>query len=251
MSAEDEVPGEDHGDGPGSVDRPPVLAGPTVRPGGDASFVPPVTLPASKNHHRSLIIAIIGVVVVIVLVAAEIVTFDEASAAISTGSGTATFTWVPPTGDAAKIVLPPRTFTGSIGGKTVTGRIAVRVFTSGHSTLIISAPPASTVVSTQYKGSFGGRPFVIVQSDRPNSTNPAYDNPPSDEGTYDGRPVHAMLGEPSGLGLTSSVTHLPGTNQKVLPFFGAIGTWQVTGVIHLPTGNAKVQTAMASYAVSS
>ncbi len=188
--------------------------------------------------------------IVAAVVVAAVVIYDKASTALSAGSGTATITWVPTPGNAPGVIFPPRTFVGTIGGKKLVGHAAVKVVTVGHSTLILGSPPSSTVVISDYDGSLGGKPFAIVQSDRPNSTDPAQNDPLLYGGTFDGMRVNLMLGAAPGLSLTAAVVHHSGATRSPIHFFGTIGTWRVTGLIDFPTWTGDEQTATATYRVS-
>lgn len=241
MSADDDVPGEDRGVGPGSDDEPAIHAGTSEATDTGTSFTAQVTSPEPEGHHRLLIIGIIGGVVVIALVIAGIVIFDEASAAISAGSGTATISWVPAPDSGGTSGNPPQAFNGTIGGNSLTG-VATTVLPTTVNPVGGSSGGSKYVQIFHYKGSFAGKTFNIgVSFKTPLSLNPSGSTSLIVNGTYDGQAVHAVVGEPNN----------PNQASPPVPFSGTIGKWRVLGFIHCCSGTPKQQTATANYSVSS
>jgi hypothetical protein len=66
-------------------------------------------------------IGLIGAVVVIAIVIVGIIVFNEASAALSAGSGTVTITWTPAPNNGDTTGNQPQSFSGNIGGHSVSG----------------------------------------------------------------------------------------------------------------------------------
>ena len=212
--------------------------------------MPPTVIPAAppegpaapKSHRRSLIIGIVCVVVIAAVVVPAAFVFDAATAAISSGNGTATITWTsaPGSGDASS--NPPQSFSGTINGHTLSGVATVAIPTGAANPFANSKGAPKNVQIFQYKGSFDGKPFDIgVFIHYPVSLGSTGSTTFTIDGTYDGQAVHATLGPPAN----------PNLSNPPIPFSGTIGSWQVKGIIHGPNGTNGKQTATATFTVNS
>jgi hypothetical protein len=238
MSSDDQVPGGDHEDGPGSVDEQAGQPG----SGAGTSFTAPVAPPGPRSNHRSLIIAIVGAVVVVAVVIVGIFVFDEASAAISAGSGTATISWVPAPGSGDTSGNPPQSFTGTVGSNSLSGVATTVLPTSGANPFGSTTGGSKYIQIFRYTGSFAGKPFNIgISFKAPLSVSTSSATSLIVNGTYDGQAVHAVVGAPSN----------PNQASPPVPFSGTIGKWRVSGTIHCCSGTPQKQTATASYTVNS
>ncbi|MGD0880983.1 MAG: hypothetical protein ABSB09_05400 [Acidimicrobiales bacterium] len=199
------------------------MAGST--PVAEASSCGPAQPTPPKSSRRSLIFGIVGVVIVVAVVIVGIFIFDETSAAIAAGSGTATITWTRAPGSVDTSTNPPQSFTGTVGGHSLVG---VATFTTAN-------PSQGTTQVGHYRGTFDGKPYALdVRVDLRDLAFVV-------TGTYDGQAVHAVIRAPSNPDLSSSTAS----------FSGTIGTWKVSGTLDIPTGTDQKQTATASYTVSS
>jgi hypothetical protein len=100
----------------------------------------------------------------------------------------------------------------------------------------IQVPPfLQNVQYFHYKGTFAGKPFALGVGISTKQVAFVI------TGTYDGQTVKAVVGLPAS----------PNLRSPPIPFHGTIGKWKVTGIIHSPTGTSQMQTATATYTVSS
>jgi hypothetical protein len=173
-------------------------------------------------------------VVVIAIVIVGIIVFNEASAALSAGSGTVTITWTPAPNNGDTTGNQPQSFSGNIGGHSVSG-VATFTLPSTSNPLKGSTPFLQNVQYFHYKGTFAGKPFALGVGISTKQVAFVI------TGTYDGQTVKAVVGLPAS----------PNLRSPPIPFHGTIGKWKVTGIIHSPTGTSQMQTATATYTVSS
>lgn len=114
-----------------------------------------------KSHRRSLIIGPVAAVVVVAVVIVGIFAFNEASAALSAGSGTATITWTPAVNNGDTTGNPPQSFTGNIGGHSLSGVATFTLPTSTTSPLVGTKVASSDVQIFRYQGT---RVSLVVSS---------------------------------------------------------------------------------------
>jgi hypothetical protein len=233
MSTDDQVPDGDDVVSPRFVDELSGDAGVDA----DTPSIEPIAPPTQRNNRRPLIIGAVGAAVGAVLVIVGIVIFDEASAAISAGTGTATITWTraPNNGDTS--TNPPQPFSGTINGHALSGLATVVIPTGSTNPFVSSTGVPKSIVAFRFKGSFDGKPFNITLGIQyPTSTTSANTGALSIEGTYDGQAVHAAIGAPTNP--TSSIPPLtfgaptntnPNQPSPPVPFSGTIGHRKVMG----------------------
>jgi hypothetical protein len=196
--------------------------------------VPTEASVAPKSHRRSVIIGIVVVVLVAAVVIPGLFVFDAATAAIASGNGTATITWTPASDNGDTLGNPAQTFSGSINGNALSGLATFTIPTESGNPALGSTPTSKELPYFHYKGSYAGKPFVLVVD--VNLQNESF----VANGRYDGQAVYAVIGPAGGSGLGNSP----------IPFHGTIGSWQVTGTVNFPTGSGR-QTATATFKVSS
>jgi len=121
-----------------------------------------------------------------------------------------------------------------IGGHSVSG-IATFTLPSASKPLQGSTPDLQSVQYFHYQGTFAGKPYSVGVGISTQQTAFVI------TGTYDRQTVKAVVGPQASSNLHSSP----------IPFHGTIGRWKVAGVIHGPTGTGQMQTATATYTVSS
>jgi hypothetical protein len=221
--------------GPGPFDEIfnlglPAATAPAVMPS------PPIAESvAPKSRRRPLIIGIVCVVVLAAVVIPAALVFSAASAAISSGNGTATISWTSAPDNGDSTANPPQSFSGSINGNALSGQATFSV--PAESTI---PPPGTTSTYPElpffhYKGSYAGKPFVLGVSIDTHGEGFVVN------GIYDGQVVNAVVGPSGGSSLNSSA----------IPFHGTIGSWQIVGTISFPTtGTNGKQTASATFTVS-
>jgi hypothetical protein len=182
-----------------------------------------------------MFIGLVGAVVVIAVVIVGVFIFNEASAALSAGSGTATITWTSAPNNGDTTGNPPQSFSGNIGGHPVSG-VSTFTLPSTFNPLNGSTPAdLHNVQFFHYKGTFGGKPFALGVGIS------GHQDAFLITGTYDGEMVKAVVGPPAS----------PNLSSPPIPFHGTIGKWKVTGVIHFPSGSGQKHTATATYNVTS
>lgn len=203
------------------------------------TFVAPDARPEPKSR-RLVAIGIMSAISVFALIIVGIVVFDQTSAALSPGSGTARINWVPVRASSEAFSSPPQSFSGSIGGYSLSGVATMTVPSADYAT---EGPPNAPrfVQVFHYRGSFANKPFTIgVSYETPLSTSTASTVSLFITGTYAGQAVRAVITAPNN----SSGISAP------VPLVGSIGKWKVTGAIKCCTGTSLKQTATASYTVS-
>jgi hypothetical protein len=247
VSTDDQVPEGGPTDDPGPFGEVLNLGLPDATAPAEVSSAPAVTSeptnepPAPKSHHRSLIIWVIGAAVVTSLAIVGFVVFDEASAAISTGTGTATITWLTPTSGYPSTGNPPQPFTGTIAGHPVSGIATNPITPQGSDPGLAPGSIPSTIKVFRYRGTFAGEPFdlgVFIHTPF-TGLNPYVLF--TIKGTWNGQAVNAVVTTP---------VNANGPRPQIL-FHGTIGRWRVSGFIHGPTGTGRTQTVTATFTVSS
>lgn len=166
---------------------------------------------------------------------------------IGDGSGTATINWVP-TNTESTTGNPPQPFTGTIGGLALSG-VAT---TSPDSGSLISPPGSSTAVPKEvpifiWKGMLDGTDFhLVVSIDQSSFGSPTKSTVGSPlfrvTGTYGSQAVVGDVPIPKSADLNSS--------SAPIAFGGTSGGKKVRGLIHAPTGDRTLQTAVVSYTVT-
>lgn len=178
----------------------------------------------AKPRRSRWPIVVAAVVVVLVVVGGVGIVAARTSGAISTGNGTATFTWTSasPSENTSSsngvFQIPPQPFSGEINGIAVSG-VSTAV-TKNLSSLTAPRTKPSNVEIFQYKGSFDGRPFDIGLFVRLTPTGSPLVSNGFVKGSYDGDPVNGVVGEPS--------SGRPG-GSKPAHFHGTIGDYKVSG----------------------
>jgi hypothetical protein len=188
-----------------------------------------------------------GAIVVAGAAAAAIVlVVSKSSNGIGEGSGTATITWVP-TRTESTDGNPPQPFTGTIGGLLLNG-VATTAPTAG----IFGSPssPSRTVPKDIplfiWKGTLGGMSFRLVISITGLNLNSL--SKPSAGGAA--LKITGTYGSENVIGDVPVPSADLDNNSSPIDFHGTVGARKVTGVVHAPTGDGKLQTATASYTVT-
>jgi hypothetical protein len=211
------------------------------------STADPAGVPKQGRSKWPLIVA--AMVAVAIIVAGVLIVLTRMSAAISTGTGTATISWTSatPSGSSAtsgvSFADPPQPFSGDINGTSVSG-VSTTLTKNLGSALQGRTVKGSTVQIFQYKGQFGGKPFDIGLFIHLPVSLSSPGGPPPDEnvvvkGTYNGEAVNGTIKPPT-----------PGSQSTAADFQGTIGTYKVTGTITSPAGGTGKQTATATFTVT-
>jgi hypothetical protein len=157
---------------------------------------------------------------------------------ISTGSGTATITWEPVSGNSTGYGNPPQPFTGTIDGLLLSG--------------VTTTPKpnsATTIEFFRWKGTFAGEPFDVglfaTYHPATSLSNPAARFPSIKiTGKWGSRAVNGHIVTPSAAQLKSG--------KGPYRFDGTVGEYKVSGSIPQPTGTGdrRKQTGTATFTIS-
>ena len=244
-----EADGADPGGGPASDGGESTGGDPLPPSPRDAAFVGGSSVDGTggaRQRRSRWLIVVAAVVVVLIVVGGVVIVEARMSGAISTGSGTATFTWTSvSSGENSSssngvVQIPPQPFTGEINRLAVSG--VSTTLTKNIGALLNPSTKPSTVELFQCKGSFDGKPFNIgIFVHLPGTGMPTYSiTTVIVKGTYNGDVISGVVSSPSSGSPTGS---------QPAHFRGTIGDYKVSGVFIGPAGSGP-QKATATFTVT-
>lgn len=184
----------------------------------------------------------VGVVVTVVALSSK-------STEITTGTGTATITWVPVKGGDDTVVNSPQPFTGVIDGLSTSGIATTPISINEGQKIVNTGQLPTRIPFFRWKGTFGGKPFTVnIYVSYPPGTALADSAEAIASLTIGGQWGQDRV---KGKVLTPTAAELKEGNPPV-HFTGTVGDLKVVGTVRPPVGERGHQSrsSTATFTVS-